>query len=606
VSPPVLLGCRSIGKTYDHRSLFEGLSFSVHEGDRVGLVGPNGAGKSTLLRILADLERPDAGECLRRKGLRVGLVPQRPEFPPGAAVRSVVRDALGGLPQLDAHERDARAVVALGRQGFDDPDVAADTLSGGWRTRLAIARALALDPDLLLLDEPTNHLDLESILALEEQLRAERRAFVVVSHDRAFLERVAGRMLDIDRAYTGGLLAVEGGWTALLEARHAVLSAQAAYEEALANRVRREIEWLRRGPKARSTKARARIEAAEQSIGELRELRERGAGETAGVDLAASGRKTRRLWSCKGLTKRFGERAIVEGLELVLTPGTRLGVLGANGSGKTTLLEIIVGRLAPDAGRIRRAEDLRIVYFDQTRESVDPGLTLERALAPEGDQVVYRGRPVHVVSWARRFLFRREQLPTPVGRLSGGERARIVLARMMLRPADLLVLDEPTNDLDISTLEVLEESLLDFAGALVLVTHDRNLLDRVSTSILALDGRGGVRSYAETAQWVADLRGAGRPRERVRPTGRPRKKNRKKLSYLEQREWDGMEAGILAAEERLARARARADDPAVASDAAELERRHRALDEARTTVDRLYARWAELEARLHGSDGPDR
>jgi len=274
----------------------------------------------------------------------------------------------------------------------------------------------------------------------------------------------------------------------------------------------------------------------------------------------------------------------------------RLGVVGPNGSGKTTLLRMIVGELPPDAGTIRPAESLRVVYFDQNRRTLDPDVSLKRALAPDGDTVVYRDAALHVASWAKRFLFRPEQLDTPVSRLSGGERARIVLARLMLQPADLLVMDEPTNDLDIPTLEVLEESLLEFPGALVLVTHDRHLMDRVATAILALDGRGGLERYADYAQWAASAPAAGAPRK-DKPGPQPAGPKEKRLSYVDQREWDAMEPSVLAAEARLVEARRRAEDPAIASDAAALQLRLDELEAARLEVDRLYARWAELEAK---------
>jgi len=595
---PVLIGCQEISKAFGTRPLFDGLTFALHEGDHVGLVGPNGAGKSTLLKILSGEETPDTGSCTRRKTTGVGYVPQHPVFPPGSTVEAVVHEALES-ERLEEHERRNRVGAALAKTGFNDPGEVADTLSGGWRTRLAIARALVLEPDVLLLDEPTNHLDIESIFWLEGLLQSEPRAFVVVSHDRYFLQRVARRMFDLDRIYPTGLLSVDGSYADLLEARDALLSSQAAYEGSLANRVRREIAWLRRGAKARSTKAKGRIQAAERSIEELRQSRERSARSGVGLGLTASGRKTKRLWSCEGLSKCFGERKIVDGLDMLLTPGARLGVLGANGSGKTTLLRMIVGEIEPDAGRIRPADDLRVVYFDQNRQSLDPQLTLERALAPEGDQVVYRGRPVHVMTWAKRFLFSREQLVTQVSRLSGGERARILLARMMLRPADLLVLDEPTNDLDIPTLEVLEEALLDFPGALVLVTHDRYLLDRVSTEILALDGRGGLERFADCSQWQTAQREAQSSKKKRKPPVAPgvTRPKAKKLSYHEQREWDGMEDQVLSAETRLGEARSAAEDPAIASDAAALGQRLAELESAQQEVDRLYARWAELEEK---------
>jgi ATP-binding cassette subfamily F protein uup len=598
VPPPILLGCQGISKAFGSRPLFAGLTFAVHEGDHIGLVGPNGAGKSTLLKILAGTEVLDEGTCARRKGLRIGYVPQHPAFPQGMTVAAVVAQSVLA-PRLETGEKEQRVAVALSRAGFADPSRPADTLSGGWRTRLAIARALAADPEVLLLDEPTNHLDLESRLWLESLLDGSSDAFVVVSHDRYFLQSVGRRMFEIDRVFKEGLIEVEGTYADLLEKRVEILSNQASYEESLANRVRREIAWLRRGAKARTRKSKARIDAAHQAIDELKDSRDRSVVQFPGLDLAATERRTKRLWHGTGLTKRFGSVVIVEGLDLLLTPGMRLGVLGPNGSGKTTLLRMIVGELIPDAGEVRRADALRVVYFDQNRATLDPALSLKRSLAPDGDSVVYREGAVHVATWAKRFLFRTEQLETPVSRLSGGERARIVLARLMLQPADLLVLDEPTNDLDIPTLEVLEESLLEFPGALVLVTHDRHLLDRVSTTILALNGHGGVERFADYSQWEAKAqmravatKDAGRPEKAKAPKGSARK-----LSYLEQREWDGMEESVLAAEARVGEAQTRSEDPSIASDAAALQVRLAELEHAKREVDRLYLRWAELEAK---------
>jgi len=599
VPPRILLGCENITKSFGAAPLFERLTFSLHEGDHVALVGPNGAGKSTVLKILAGLETPDDGTCSRRKGLRVGYVPQTPVFAPGTSVEDIVGEAVATDHRLDDHERHRGVHLALRRAGFTDHGVLTDTLSGGWRARLAIARALATAPDILLLDEPTNHLDIDAILWLESLLRAEPEAFVVVSHDRYFLDNVAGRVLEVNRLHAAGLFHVSGSYTDFLEARDEALRNQAAYQDTLAGLVRREVEWLRRGAKARTSKSKARIQSAERSIGELADHRARSAVATAGIEFTSSGRKTKRLWTGEGLRAAFGATTILAGLDLVLTPGMRLGVIGPNGSGKTTLLRLIVGALEPVAGRIERAEGLRLVYFDQARETLDPGLSLKRALAPAGDSVIYRDQALHVASWAKRFLFRFEQLETPVARLSGGERARIVLARMMLHPADLLVLDEPTNDLDIPALEVLEESLLEFPGAVVLVTHDRHLLDRVSTQVLALDGRGGAQHFADYAQWEATRSRAAAPRkDGSRPaSGKGAPAGARRLSYLEQREWDGMEAAVLAAEGRLAEARRQAEDPAIGTDAGRLQEKLLALAGRERDVERLYTRWAELESK---------
>jgi ATP-binding cassette subfamily F protein uup len=443
----------------------------------------------------------------------------------------------------------------------------------------------------------------------------------VVSHDRYFLEHVATRMLEVSRVYPAGLFESEGGYREFLVRRDEFLAGQAAYEDSLANTVRREIEWLRQGAKARSTKAKGRIKEADRLIEELRESRARGATRTADIDFTASGRRSRKLLVARGLAKSFGERRLIRDLDLRITPGTRIGVVGPNGSGKTTLLDLLAGALAPDAGEIERADGLRIVRFEQQRAGLDPEQPLRRALAPEGDSVHFQGRVLHVATWAKRFLFSPEHLEVPVGRLSGGEQARIHIALLMLEPADLLILDEPTNDLDIPTLDVLEESLTAFEGGLVLVTHDRFMLDRIATTIVALDGQGGVETFADYAQWeaVRECR-RGKPLTTGPLTTGPlttgplttgpltlpspqggeegkRGEKRKRLGYLEQREWEAMEDAILGAEAAVERCRLAAEDPGIVSDPAALQERYAALDAARAEVDRLYARWAELEAK---------
>ncbi|HEV2856323.1 MAG TPA: ABC-F family ATP-binding cassette domain-containing protein [Thermoanaerobaculia bacterium] len=605
MSPTPLLTCDSIGKGYGARPLFEHLSFSISEGDRAGLIGPNGSGKSTLLKILAGLEEPDSGIRSLRRGVRMGYVPQDPTFPPDATAEEVVMQALADDP-AEEFEKAARVAVTLGKAGFDDPARPVDILSGGWRKRLAIARELVKEPDVLLMDEPTNHLDVEGILWLEDLLQSEPLAYLVVSHDRWFLENVAGRMLELDPRYPDGLLQSEGSYTDFLEKRDEILRNQAEYQASLANKVRREVEWLRRGAKARTTKAKGRIQEANRLIAELAELREKtgaAANARAGIDFNASDRKTKKLLVAEGLAKSFGDRKIIQGLDLKLTPGARLGLIGPNGSGKTTLLSLLDGTLEPDRGTIQRAEWLKIVRFEQNRETLDRSVSLRRALAPEGDSVLYQGRPVHVASWAKRFLFRSEQLDTPVSRLSGGEQARILIARLMLQPADLLILDEPTNDLDIPTLEVLEESLMEFPGALVLVTHDRFLLESVSTFVLALDGRGGATYFADYTQWEAARAAAPTPARPAAPKPAPAKpaKDPKRLTYKERQEWERMEEAILEAEDRLASAQSAVEDPAVATDPKALQERCEALETARREVERLYARWAELEEKQKGA-----
>jgi ABC transport system ATP-binding/permease protein len=601
MSRDLLVSCEQIEKRYGVQPLFQGLSLTLSEGDRVGVVGPNGSGKTTLMKILAGLETPDAGTRSARKTLRLGYVPQEPALPSEGSVEDALRAVL--LPaEREQVEAMGRVAATLGRAGFTDFHQAVSGLSAGWRKRLAIARELVQSPDLVLFDEPTNDLDLDGIMWLEALLTTEVPAYCVVSHDRYLLEAVATRVLEVNRAYPQGLFEGEGSYSAFLLKREEFFEQESAYRDSLANKVRREVEWLRRGAKARTRKSSARIKAAGEMIEELATAEQRARTATAGIEFTASGRVSRKLLVGRGLMKAQGGRTLFEGLDFTLSPGIRLGLVGPSGSGKSTLLKILAGQLTADRGSIERAAALQTVAFAQDRAGLDPDVSLRRTLAPEGDAVIYQGRSVHVASWAKRFLFRSEQLETAVGRLSGGERARLLIARLMLQPADLLLLDEPTNDLDIPTLEVLEETLAEFAGALVLVTRDRFLLDRVATRILALEGDGRASMFADYAQWQAARAVTDRTSE-VPSTPRQRAPDlssavgRKRLTYLEQREWDGIEGTILEAEARVESCRAAVEDPAIASDPSALKERWHALEAARSEVDRLYLRWAELEEK---------
>jgi ABC transport system ATP-binding/permease protein len=598
---PPLINVRSIAKSFGAEPLFQNVSFTVSEADRIGLIGPNGSGKSTLLRILAGAMTPDDGEIAYRKRLRLSYVEQVSEFHPGDTVKSVIDAAMDKASVPDA-ERGSLSAEALGRAEFTDLTASAAALSGGWRKRLAILEALVQAPDILLLDEPTNHLDLDGIEWLEELLERAAFACVVISHDRYFLENVVTEMAELSRVYTDGLLRVKGPYSVFLEKKEQFLHAQSKRQEALENLVHSEIEWLRRGAKARTRKSKARIDKAGQLMEELADLNTRTRSATAQIDFSATERKTKRLIELENVAYSYGDRRLFENLNFIIAAGMRVGLVGPNGSGKTTLLRLLRGEVAPSAGEIRRADRLRIVYFDQTR-TLDPTLTLRRALAPEGDSVIYQERAIHVASWAARFLFKGEQLNQPVERLSGGERARVLIAQLMLQPADVLLLDEPTNDLDIPTLEILEGSLLEFRGSLVLVTHDRYMLDRVSTIVLGLDGQGGAESFADYSQWElwqaarkqeAAQKDASSPRAAA-PRAAPSAK--KKLSYLETREYGGLEQRIAEAEESLRQKRANADDPAIASDAERLLLAHSELQQAQKDVDALYERWAELEGK---------
>jgi ABC transport system ATP-binding/permease protein len=600
----LLLNTQALAKSYGASFLFRDVSLSVREGDRIGLIGPNGSGKSTLLEILAQRREPDTGEVALRKGTRLAYLPQDSPFPPGETIRAVIRRSLknAGIPES---EWQAREGETLGRAGFEDFDAEAATLSGGWRKRLAIAEALVQDPAIVLFDEPTNHLDLGGIEWLEKLLQDAAFASVIVSHDRYFLENVPTAIAELNRVYPDGLLYVPGNYSAFLEKKAEFLHAQSKRQESLENRVRTEMEWLRRGPKARATKAKARIDTAHEMIGELADLRSRGRSSATDIDFAGTDRKTKRLIHLEGVGYGYDGRMLFDGLDFTITAGMRVGLVGSNGSGKTTLLRLLLGEtrgeMAPLRGKIERADGLRMVYFDQNRQ-LDPDVTLRRALAPSSDSVIYRDRVIHVAAWAARFLFSGEQLNQPVGRLSGGERARVLIANLMLEPADVLLLDEPTNDLDIPTLEILEESLLEFSGALVLVTHDRYLLDRVSTLVLGLDGQRRAERFADYSQWDAwqEQRKQPKPKTQaeVRPPSPPVVAAKKKPSYLEAREYESIEQRVHEAERVLEEKRGALKDPSLARDGRLLEQAYREVEEAQAAVDAIYARWAELEQKM--------
>jgi len=593
-----LINVSGISKTFGIAPLFENISLNIGEGDRLGLIGPNGAGKSTLLEILTGRREPDTGNVALKKATRLAYVTQDSQFPEGLTVRQVVHAAMAEA-KVPEEEKLAREAETLGRAGFEDFDQQASKLSGGWRKRLAIAEALVQSPDIVMLDEPTNHLDLAGIAWLEDLLNNASFACVVVSHDRYFLENVATAMVELNPAFPNGTFYVSGNYSAFLEKKGEFLHAQAKHQDALENRVKTEMEWLRRGPKARATKSKARIDKAQEMIGELKDLKIRTRVELTDIDFSATDRKTKRLVHLEGISHGFGDSVLFDGTSFTITAGMRAGLVGANGSGKTTLLRLLKGEMPPMRGEIQRADNLRIVSFDQIRE-IDQNLTLRRALAPDSDSVIYRERVIHVASWAAKFLFTSEQLNQPVRRLSGGERARVLIAKLMLEPADLLLLDEPTNDLDIPTLEILEESLLEFQGAMVLVTHDRYLLDRVATVVLVLDGKGGAERFADYSQWNLWQVEKKKGRSGTGPTeaSAPRAAAvKKKLSYLEARDYETIEHRVTEAEVAL-EAQHDAVQHAASVGGKELEAAMAELEKRQLAVDELYERWAELEKKL--------
>jgi ABC transport system ATP-binding/permease protein len=605
-----LISCKALGKSFGAQNLFKNINLVVNSGEKIGVIGPNGSGKSTLLKIICGLEDADSGQVVRQKFVRLSYLAQDDVFDLEKSVTANLLAAVMG-EDLQETEKYNRVHTLLSRAEFPDADAQVENLSGGWRKRLAICRALLVAPDVLVMDEPTNHLDIEGILWLEKMLGggAAPAAYLLVSHDRHFLENCSNRIIELSSLYPEGTLEVQGSYSQFLEKRQLFLAGQMQEEERLANKAKREIEWLRRGPKARATKAKYRIDEAHKLTGELADVKARNRSiASLQIDFEATGRKTRKLLEAVGLSKSYGDQALFSNLNIILAPGSRLGLLGRNGCGKSTLMKIIAGatgnaQVLPDAGSLKTADNVKIVTFDQNRESIDPTVTLRRALAPEGDAVMYCGRSLHVASWAKKFLFRPDQLETPVGQLSGGEQARILIAGLMRRPADILLLDEPTNDLDIASLDVLETSLLDFPGALILVTHDRFLLDRVCHRLLGFGGRAGVSYYADYEQWLSDLpQTLEKDNLREKRTGGEipapaPAKNKGRLSYIDQREYEQIEEKITAGESRIAELEEMMLLPDVVSAADALAACWHDLEKARLEVERLYHRWDELEEK---------
>lgn len=590
----LLLNCQSLSKFFGSRLLFQDLAFSIFTGERIGLIGPNGSGKSTLLKILAGFEKPTSGTVSARRGLQIGYVPQSCEFR-DQTPKAVLLDQLKDDLRPD-YEKELLAETWLSKLGFKD-EPSAQLLSGGWKKRLSIAQALILSPDLLLLDEPTNHLDLEGILWLEKFLSREAPSYILVSHDRYFLQNMVNRIVEINRVYPQGLFSIEGTYSHFLEKKEDFLKGQIEQERSLASKARREIDWLGRSAPARTSKSKSRIEDAHELLHELSQVHGRNVQRKSDIDFAATQRETQKLLTAKNLSKEIAGRLLFHHLDFVLSPGKRIGLMGPNGSGKTTLLKIIAGEISPDQGTLKQADGLKIVYFDQHRMQLPGNITLRQALSPQGDYVTFHGQKIHINGWCKRFLFSPDNLEMPLEKLSGGERARISIAHLMLQPADVLLLDEPTNDLDIPTLETLEESLVDFPGAVVLITHDRCMLDRICTTLLALGDPDKNDFFEDYSQWEASLK-APAPEEKKEKKTEP-KPAKIKLSYTEKKEYDQMEEKISKLEEEIKQLNLQLEGPA--QNPGQLQLLCTEIGLAENRLEQLYLRWEELDKKHRGT-----
>ncbi len=609
----ILVSANNLTKAFGARPLFDDLSFTLQESEKVGLIGPNGAGKSTLLKLLAGQASPDRGTLSTKRGLKVGLLEQVPVFKPDATIENTVIEGIGGTGHHDEWDRITLIQETLSRLSLDqfEPSTRIDTLSGGWKKRVALARELVRQPDLLLLDEPTNHLDVESIQWLEQFIRNSRFATLTITHDRLFLQKICDRILELDRHNIGGILSVDGTYADYLDIKDQMIKGQERREVILKNTLRRETEWLRRGAKARTTKQQARIQRHGELSNEVGELEYRNQSKTARLDFQSADRNPKKLVEAKSISKSLGGRKLFSKFSVLITPGTRIGLLGANGCGKSTLLRTLLGDDQPDEGDVFRSDQLKVAYFEQNREALDPTLSLAKTLCPSGDFVDYRGGRVHIRSYLDRFLFTQAQMEMAVGKLSGGEQSRILIAKLMLQPANLLVLDEPTNDLDMATLTVLEDCLKEFDGAVLLVTHDRYFLAQVATKILAFEPGGKTHFFADLDQWETWQESLPKPQSaKVVKTGGltagllssgGSATSKKRLSFKEQREYDGMEAAIHAAESELSELDTESQKPENSTNAKKLSEITLRMTALQSTIETLYGRWAELQEKVSGT-----
>jgi ABC transport system ATP-binding/permease protein len=598
----VIASLHQISKSFGTQTLFKDLTFSVESGQKIGLIGPNGAGKSTLLKILAKEHTVDEGDVSFGKNLRVGYMEQSPKFNPDDTIYEAIVNASPDPYEAKYIGLTAQLISKLQLDLFDT-DKKVSELSGGWQKRVALARELVGEPDLLLLDEPTNHLDLVSIQWLEDFLvRQQSMAYMLITHDRLFLQNTCDWIFDLDRKNPEGMIKVQGTYADFLDLKEALFSAQQHLQAAKKNILKRETEWLRRGAKARQTKQVARIDRAANLKTEVQNLNAKLRDRTVLFDFGDVGHMPKKIIEAVDISKTLDHRQLFKNFNFTLSGRSRVGIIGPNGCGKTTLLKILTEQLKPDTGTVKMAENVKFAYFSQKKEDLDPNISVLETICPAGDYVHVQGKPVFGRSYLGKFHFRNEQMDLPVGKLSGGEQSRLLLAQLMLQTEPILILDEPTNDLDIETLDTLEDALSSFAGAVLLVTHDRYFMDQVCTEILAFDTNNGeIVKFANVLQWQEWQKANPVIAEKYAKSDSSaesdNKKSKKKLTYKEQREYDLMEQTIHQEEALLNQMQSEMEKKEIQSQFAKLSELSTAYQKQKEKIDGLYARWEELGAK---------
>lgn len=598
----LLFSTHQISRSFGSLTLFKNVSFGISANERVGLVGPNGAGKSTLLKIIAGQVSVDEGSITTKKGLRLGFLDQTPSF----NETDTILDAI--LAKVDYSDNIALAfewMAKLDLLQFGEGFLVKD-LSGGWKKRVALARELLLEPELLLLDEPTNHLDVKSIIWLEEFLKEAPFAILMITHDRLFLQRVVNRIIDLSPQNPNYILSIEGTYTEYLEAKEQQLASQQKLEQVLKNTLRRETEWLRRGAKARQTKQKARIESAHALGDTVEDLKSRNLHRISNIDFGTIAKAPKKQIEILEVSKSYNEHVLFENVNLLIGPQSRLALLGENGTGKSTLIRILMNQESPDTGTVYHADHLQVAYFEQSRETLNPKLSILRNIAPDSDHVIFRGKSLHVRSYLDKFLFSGHKVDLPVEKLSGGEQARLRLAQLMLVDAQVLILDEPTNDLDVETLNVLEDALKDFPGAVLLVTHDRYFMDQVANQLLAFPLKGSENkkletfaSYLQWEEWFTEQERELEQKQSIKAKGKDSNGSMKgkKLSFKEKFEFENMESEIEKIESQLLKLTEESQDPKLATNPTKMLEIHNQMASLQKDLEAKYERWADYESR---------
>lgn len=592
-----LISAHRLSKSFASKKLFQDISFAIDENEQIGLIGPNGAGKSTLMKLMTRSLTPDSGQLSFSNNLVLGYLEQKPIFNDDLSIYETLINCTSDIYdnkniQL-AYELISKLQIDQLAEGAESK---ISSLSGGWQKKVALARELMKRPNLLLLDEPTNHLDLDSILWLEEFVKKTTDcAFLIITHDRRFLQNACRVIFDLDSQLPQGLLRTNGAYTTHLENKMQLLEGQKRLEEKRRNTMTREKEWLARGPQARLTKQKARIDRAYDLIDEVENLENKNYKKSLALDFGNTAKSPKKLIEAQQISKSYGAKNLFQNFSVMIRPGHRYGLIGSNGSGKSTLLKCLIGQIKVDSGIVQVNEDIDISYFEQGKDQIDLKKSVLKSVCPEGDYVHFQGQAVFARSYLSRFHFNSQQMDMPAAQLSGGELSRLIIARMMLKSSHVLILDEPTNDLDVDTLESLTDCLSEYQGALILVSHDRYFMDQNCDVIWAFDEQSHqVVTFADTLQWESWFKETQIRNKSSSAKQQKSGSTRQGLSYKEKLEFEKMESVIQEHETQLADLQNQLSSANTQADFNKLNQISKSISEVEKKIERLFSRWEEL------------